>query len=103
MASSPRSSTDYSFDGASMFKETRDAGTQTDINPKDYVPARVLSRFDLETETYPRIVQRPWMLSCLFVICGTLLYLVANYEIPFSPSSFVENSKKYTFFFELHY
>jgi phosphatidylserine synthase 2 len=92
MTASPRSSTDYSFDGTPLI-QTRSVETQTDINPKDYIPASVLSQFDLETEAYPWLIQRPWMLSALFMITGLFIYAVSNIEIPFSPTSFVENSR----------
>ena len=92
MTASPRSSTDYSFD-ATLIVQTRSIGTQTDTDSKDYIPNRVLSQFDLETETYPWLLQRTWMLSALFLLTGLIAYGVYSLEISFSPTSFVENSR----------
>ena len=92
MTSSPRSATTFSFDGSAGV-QTCSAGTQTDINPKDYIPAQDLSQFDLET-VYPSLMQRPRMLTALFIIICLFTYAVKTLEVPWSVSSFVENSRQ---------
>mmetsp|Transcript_45369 Transcript_45369/g.52456 ORF Transcript_45369/g.52456 Transcript_45369/m.52456 type:complete len:447 (+) Transcript_45369:28-1368(+) len=92
MAASPKSSTDMSFDG-SRFVQTRSMETQTDINPKDYISAQQLSQFDLETELYPSLMQRPRMLTALFLITAVLVYAVVRSEGTWSPDTFVQNSR----------
>ena len=93
MATSPRSATDFNFD-AILNGQTRSIATQTDINPKDYVPAQVLSRFELETEVYPSLIRRPRMLSALFLIIVVFTYAVYHIEAPAGPNSFVQNSRQ---------
>lgn len=89
MASSPRSASDYSFD-TNSFIDTRSIGTQTEVNPKEYISARDLSTFDLEGAKF---IQRPHMFTCLLIVTALMIYGSLNKVEPTSDSSFVANSR----------
>jgi phosphatidylserine synthase 2 len=73
--------------------QKKDAGTQTEIIPKDYVSPKVLSIFSLESEAFPKFLYQPHLIFLLILGCGMLIYFGFHLTRPLSETSFITNSQ----------
>ena len=72
-------------------------GTQTEIISMNYIPPKILSSFQLESEAYINILYKPHMVFLLAVLCGIIGYVAYSYPVPPSEGSFISNSRVYYF------
>lgn len=76
-------------------KKGVDAATQTEILSMNYIPPKVLSSFQLESEAYLSFFYKPHMVFLLVVLCSIIGYAAITKSDDYSDSSFIHNSRVY--------
>jgi len=73
-------------------------GTQTEILSMNYIPPKVLSGFQLESEAYLSFFYKPHMVALLITLCAIIGYTVYTYPQSYTDTSFIRNARLYSFF-----
>ena len=77
---------------------TQSVGTQTEIISMNYIPPKILSSFQLESEAYIHILYKPHMVFLLAVLCAIIGFVAYSYPVPPGEGSFIANSRVYYLF-----
>ena len=72
-------------------------GTQTEILSMNYIPPKVLSGFQLESEAYMSFFYKPHMVALLVTLCAIIAYTVYAYSQSYTDTSFIKNARMYNF------
>jgi len=73
-------------------------GTQTEILSMNYIPPKVLSGFQLESEAYLSFFYKPHMVALLVSLCAIIGYTVYAYSQSYNDSSFIKNARLYSLY-----
>lgn len=77
-------------------KQFQSIGTQTEIQSMNYIPPKVLSGFELESEAWLSIFYKPHMVFLLTSLCAIIAYFEIFLSKSYSDSSFINNARMYS-------